>query len=73
MVPGNFVTKEGRENIREMYLVRAVKVAFTKFEILRHYAECCVFCAENVPRLAQHFRHPNIGPHVASSVVSGKQ
>ena len=73
MVPRNLVAKEGGKDIWQMYLVRTVKIAFTKFEILRHHAEGCVFWTENVPGLAQHFRHPNIGPHVARSVISGKQ
>src|SRR5579871_1223021 len=69
----HFVRQEWREDIRQMYLLRAFEVPFGKVKILAHHAEVNALRAQDVTDLPQHLVDANIGAHISGAVVSGKQ
>src|SRR5690242_11708973 len=65
--------QEGRKDIGEINLSRALEVAAGAVETLRHYAEIDICGAEHVPHLPQHFLDAHVRSGVARTVVARKE
>src|SRR5216684_918273 len=68
-----FTSEEGRENVRQMYLIRALEISLGELEVLAHYTEIYALGTQDVSDLSQHFIDSHIRSHVARAVVSGEQ
>src|SRR5712671_2757361 len=68
-----FTREEGRENVRQMHLIRALEIPLGELEVLAHDTEVHALGAQNVTNLPQHFIDSHVGPHVARAVVSSEQ
>jgi hypothetical protein len=73
VVGAGFAVEEGREDVGQVDLARALEVALGAIEALRHDAEVDILRADDVADLADHLVDAYVGTGVARAIVAGEE